>query len=85
MAKLYYDYEKNCPIFCKGFCLDLDSHLKLFLLWLNMDWVLKFQEKIRIVKDVSALIYSVWLYQRKHQGLPHQKANPNLRIYVKDS
>jgi len=37
MAKLYYDYEKNCPIFCKGFCLDLDSHLKLFLLWLNMD------------------------------------------------
>jgi len=48
-----------------------------------MDWVLKFQEKIRIVKYVSAIIYGVWLYQRTHTGLPRQKNKPESKDVCK--
>ena len=85
MAKLYYDYEKNCPIFCKGFCLDLDSHLKLFFIMdeYGLSFKISGKDPDRKIRQCAHL----WCMavSAHTQGCHVKKTNPNLRMYVKDS
>jgi len=85
LSKLYYYCEKNYLIFCKGFYLDLDSHLKLFFIMdeYGLSFKISGKDPDRKIRQCAHL----WCMavSAHTQGCHVKKTNPNLRMYVKDS